>query len=694
LNLQRRSLYAALALIFLTAALGALWRWSVRGRERPLEPGWEAAVVTIAGGDVPGAAPGDPYRIRFSDPFGIASAADGAIYVADGVGAHRIYRITPSAGATVFAGSEEGFADGHAHDARFSAPSALAVDASGDLYVADTGNDAIRRVSPDGTVSTVAGSGAGLSGPVGVAIDARGRIIVADTYNDRIVAIDREGAVTQVIGGGGPGFEDGAHARFHTPCGVAADASGNIFVADTGNGAVRAISPDGSVSTLAAGSAEAALRPLAIAVADGSVFVADAGGRVVEIAPGGAQRTVAGSTPGFADGAGPHALFRAPSGIAVRAPGHLLVTDRRNGLVRAVAARSGMPLRPPAPPIHPAFDAQTFGRTPLLWPFDPIEGPFEITGTLGEPRGTAGAERFHAGIDVHAPEGTPVLTVRAGASDDPVAAADFGSLSESVRIGPVAYIHVRAGRDARGRAMDDRRFVATLSDAGDVTLMRLKRGARFATGEAIGTVNGFYHAHLNVGWPGEELNPLRFGLANLEDTIPPTIAAIRFVGEDGLPIARREGRRLAVAGRVRIVVDAWDQVNGNEPRRRLGLYRLGYQLLDAAGAPLAGFEQPLETIRFDRHPPDTAARVLYASGSGIPAYGNRSTRFLYVVTSTLRGGVASEGVLDTTTLVPGHYIVRVFAADMSGNEARRNRDVAVTITRTLAGDSATSRETR
>jgi hypothetical protein len=135
-----------------------------------------------------------------------------------------------------------------------------------------------------------------------------------------------------------------------------------------------------------------------------------------------------------------------------------------------------------------------------------------------------------------------------------------------------------------------------------------------------------------------------------------------------------------VQGRVRIVVDAWDQVDGNLARRRLGLYRLGYQLLDAAGGPIGGFEEPLETIRFDRHPADpAAARIIYATGSGIPVYGRRSTRFLYVVTSTLRNGVASDGVLDTRHLPPGDYVLRILAADISGNEAIRNRDLLITI---------------
>jgi hypothetical protein len=680
---RRRSLIAAIAIIVVSAgAAGGFWFWSNREQDRPLPADWDAVVTTIAGGGVPGFSAVNPFSVRFSDPFGIAAASDGTVYVADGVGAHRIYRITPDGMLSTFAGSEAGFADGPAAAARFDTPSGLATDRNGNLYVADTGNNSIRRVSPDGVVSTVAGTSAGLNGPVGVAVDPRGRVIVADTYNDRIIGVEPNGAVTTIAGGGVPGFADGVEAKFDTPCGVAVDASGNIYVADTGNGVVRVVFPDGTVSTIGA-SGGRSMRPLAVATGrNGSVFVADSRGRIIEIDPAGAERIVAGEGRGFADGPGARARFRAPSGIAWTAPGRLLVTDRRDGLVRLIGAPRQLELRAPPPPLHPGFDADAFGRTPLLWPFLPMDGPFEVTGTLGEPRGAEGSERFHAGLDVHAPEGTPVHVVRPAATDDPLAASDFGSLVESVRIGEIAYIHLRVGRGPRNAPIDDDRFVFTRDDAGDATGVRLKRGSRFSTGDVIGTVNRFYHAHLNVGWPGEELNPLRFALPGFEDAIPPVIrnGGIRILGEDDQPFTKRQRKRLVVHGRIRVIVDAWDQVNGNLPRRRLGLYRLGYQILDAAGKPVDGFEAPRETILFDRRPEqEETARVIYASGSGIPVYGNRTTRYLYVVTSSLHDGVAEDGTFDTSTLAPGDYTVRILAADASGNEAVKNRDLPITV---------------
>ena len=117
----------------------------------------------------------------------------------------------------------------------------------------------------------------------------------------------------------------------------------------------------------------------------------DTAGRIVEVSPDGSNRTVAGSRPGFVDGAGTDALFRRPSGVAVAAPGRLIVADAGNALLRLVAARSQVELRPPpSPRIAPRFDAEAFAFQPLLWPLDPMQGPHEIAGTLGEARGGEG----------------------------------------------------------------------------------------------------------------------------------------------------------------------------------------------------------------------------------------------------------------------------------------------------------------
>jgi sugar lactone lactonase YvrE len=695
----RRTLLAiSIVVVAAAIAAGVWWRLRSSPRQRPVRAGWAATVIVLAGDGNPGVRDGAAFTARFSDPFGIAAARDGSIYIADAGDAQRIRRIGPDAVVSTLAGGEQGYANGLGSSARFSTPSGLALAPDGSLYVADTGNNAIRRIAPDGMVSTLAGDlsagyrdgpahDARFNGPIGVAVDDGGRVIVADTYNDRIRAVQPDGTVTTLAGSRGVGYVDGlfADARFDTPCGVAVDRAGNIFVADSGNGVVRMLSPAGVVSSVGPIPYDGLFRPIGIAVAaSGEVYVTDDRGRVIEITPGTGVRVVAGSHPGFADGAGVDARFRSLAGLALPGPGRLVVADARNSLVRLVAAQAELEIRaPPAPGINPTFDEGAFAREPMLWPLAPMDGPFEITGTLGEPRGAEGGERFHAGVDVHAAEGTVVRTVRPGTVASPLAAGEYGTLNESVRIGPLTYVHIRVGRDRRDGLIDTDRFVAAYDDEGRMMRMRVKRGARFGTGEPIGTANAFNHVHLNVGWPGEEYNPLLFRFVQFEDHVPPTIAraGVRVFREDGEPITERRRGRLMLEGRVRVVVDAWDQVDGNERRRRLGLYTLAYQVLKRDGSPAPGFETPRHTIRFDRVATGPEApRMIYAAGSGIPFYGRRSTRLLYVVTNTLSGGVASMGAWDTGQLPPGDYTLRIIAADMDGNVASANRDLAVTVT--------------
>jgi len=689
----RRALLIAFAVIVLGAAAAYGWvQWRLRPVETPpLEADWEAVVSVLAGSGQTGVRDGAAEHARFSDPFGVAASADGSIYVADAGDAQRIRRIAPDGTVSTMAGGEAGYADGASTVARFNTPSGLALDAAGAVLVADTGNNAIRRVTPDGTVSTLAGDtvsgyrdgpsgSAQFNGPVGIAVDSRGRVIVADTYNDRIRAIAPDGTVTTIAGSGRQGWADGRaeEAQFDTPCGVAVDAASNIYVADTGNAAIRKISPEGIVTTIAP---DSGLSPIAIAAdADGTLYVGGST-RIVAIRPGAHPRAIAGSRAGFADGRGRDAGFRSTAGIAVAAPGRLIVADATNATVRLVAAASQLGLRlPPAPRAAPAFDARAFSQAPLLWPFDPREGPFEITGTMGEARGGTNGQRFHAGLDVSGDEGMSVHALRDGVVVSPVALTAFGTVSESIRVGPIAYVHLRVGRRRGSDPTDASKFVASHDEKGKLVNVRVKRGARFGAGDFVGTLNTFNHAHLNVGWPGEEHNPLEFRLTYFEDTIPPVISRIRIVGEDGMPFTRRERGRLPIGGRVQVIVDAYDQADGNEARRRLGLYALGYQVLLPDGTPAPGFSAPRRTIEFDRlTSDDNAANLVFADGSGIPFYGTRTTRFLYTVTNTFRHGVAAPGVWDTTVLPPGNYTLRILAQDFSGNEAIANRDVPVTI---------------
>ncbi len=207
-------LAAVVAVLFVVTAFAYLLGRAVSPDPRPpLAPNWSAIVDVLAGDGHSGVADGESTRARFSDPFGVAVTADGDVYVADAGEAQRIRRIAADGAVSTLAGGAAGFADGAGTVARFDTPSGLGLGIDGSIYVADTGNNAIRRITAAGVVSTVAGGrDAGFAdgpapralfnGPVGVAVAPDGRIIVADTYNDRIRAIDPGGYVSTLAGSG------------------------------------------------------------------------------------------------------------------------------------------------------------------------------------------------------------------------------------------------------------------------------------------------------------------------------------------------------------------------------------------------------------------------------------------------------------------------------------------------------------
>lgn len=241
---------------------------------------------------------------RFLYPVGLSLDADGTIYVAD-AGNHRIRKVTPqqlSNGwiVSTLAGSLRGSRDGAGALAEFNDPRDVAVDSEGNVYVADTGNHLIRKITPKGLVSTLAGSSLGFvdgpartarfARPEGIAVDAQGVIYVADTNNHSIRKITPDGTVSTLAGNGLMGAADGkgAKAQFAEPEDVAVDREGNVYVTDTGNARIRLITPDGTVSTVAGGP-DAARRqeltfdkPSGITIsADGVVYVTDRGSHAI-----------------------------------------------------------------------------------------------------------------------------------------------------------------------------------------------------------------------------------------------------------------------------------------------------------------------------------------------------------------------------------------------------------------------------
>ena len=678
---------------------------------------WFGVVQTVAGTGAPGRRDGPAAEARFSDPFGIVIDRQGAMFVSDAGANDRLRRITPGGQVTTFAGGRPGFVDGTGAVARFRTPSGLAIDAEGRLYVADTGNHAIRRVSPDGLVITLAGDGrpgdrdgparaARFRGPMGVAVDAAGNVFVADTYNDRIRRIGADGTVTTVAGGRGPGFLDGfgARARFDTPTDVVVAPRGDLLVADAGNDAIRRISPDRRVTTYGSPAIghdrfPMLYRPVGLAVtADRFLYATDRRGHVVQLSPDGAIRTLAGAGVGFADGEAFDARFNNPTGIAIAADGGLRVTDAANHLVRRIVAwpvepagatRGALEVPPAAEALRgaavPRLTRETLGVDALPWPLDPQDEWQELTGTMGEARAGAGGDgraRFHAGIDVRGDYGAIVRSVRDEVVTEAISAQGFGSTAEQLSIGLLTYVHMRVGRDHRDRPLDGSPFTLLYDDRGRPHRARALRGTRVRPGTPLGTINRAYHTHLELGPRGAEVNPLAISMVGLTDHVAPTIRSggIRLFDAAGRRLSARRRGRLLLSGRVRIVVDAYDRVDGNLARRRLGLYRLGYQVLRPDGTPAPGFEQPRITMEFDRlasgsEPPQLA----YAEGSGITVYGNPITRFRYIVTNAVKGGAAAPGSWDTTALAAGDYILRIVAEDYAGNVAMARRDVDVTI---------------
>ncbi|GHV72835.1 hypothetical protein AGMMS49940_01370 [Spirochaetia bacterium] len=329
-------------------------------RIRKISP--SGAVTTLAGDRPYGYADGTGTEVRFYNPEGVAVDNAGNVYVAD-TSNQRIRKISPSGAVTTLAGGVPyGYADGTGTEARFYYPKGVAVDNAGNVYVADSYNHRIRKISPSGAVTTLAGGvsygyadGTGTEArfyyPEGVAVDNAGNVYVADTSNQRIRKISPSGAVTTLAGGVPYGYADGTgtEARFYYPKGVAVDNAGNVYVADSYNHRIRKISPSGAVTTLAGGvsygyadgtGTEARFYyPEGVAVDNaGNVYVADTSNqRIRKISPSGAVTTLAGGVPyGYADGTGTEARFSYPRGVAVDNAGNVYVADTNNHSIRKI----------------------------------------------------------------------------------------------------------------------------------------------------------------------------------------------------------------------------------------------------------------------------------------------------------------------------------------------------------------------
>jgi sugar lactone lactonase YvrE len=324
------------------------------------------AVTTLAGSGANGDADGPAAQASFNGPDYIAVDGAGNLYVAES-GGNRIRKITPAGLVSTFAGSgAQGAADGPAATATFATPTGLAIDSAGNVYVADEFNNTIRKITSAGVVSTLAGT-AGVQGsadgtgpaasfylPKGMTIDAAGNLYIGDTFNFTVRKITPAGVVTTVAGTAGvPGSADGTGpaAQFSQPQGLAVDSANNLYLTDVGNYTIRMINSAGVVTTLAGsvgkngsadGTGAAAQFFGALGVAtdgNGNIYVADGGNTEVrKIAPGAVVTTVAGSTGlgGNTDGTGPAARFDQPVGITTDSLGNVYIADVFASTIRMI----------------------------------------------------------------------------------------------------------------------------------------------------------------------------------------------------------------------------------------------------------------------------------------------------------------------------------------------------------------------
>ncbi|MCH8623069.1 gluconolaconase [Undibacterium sp. TS12] len=663
---------------------------------------WQPALEVYAGA-------ADVDSSDFSDPYGIAIDKSGNIYVSDAGEHNQIMKISRDGAITALAGSAEGFADGQGAQAAFNTPSGMVIDGKGNLLVADTANHAIRCISADGVVTTVAGNGkpgyqdgpagqAQFNGPVGVTVDKTGNIYVADTYNDRIRKISTDGQVSTVAGGALSGYLDGpaATAQFDTPTGITVNSKGDLLIADSRNNAIRRLSADGQVSsvlhTLAEEEKPLMQRPLSIvATYDDHLYIGEGGkGRIIQISPAGEMRGVTGVGIEFTAGDDSVPRLAQATGIALNQYGSLLVADSARLQVMKIRVRNGRDqgkeeIKPTAPtPLAGVHNTRADERIKSYpWPVKSQQAPHEVVGTIGEVRGNYNGEsrdHFHAGLDVQANMGTLVYAIADEKMRGTGSTWGYDGLSEGIKLDSMAYIHIKVGRSAKNQVLDEDKFQVQTDSEGKPYAMRVRRGTRFKTGEVLGSINRMFHVHLEHNHAGTKVNPLALNFPGFVDTTRPQIEDIQILDGTGAAIKQKQNGKLLLSKTVTdysIVVDAYDQADGNAKRRRLGIYQLGYQILHADSSPVAGFEKPLINMEFNALPPDREmVQTAYAEASGITVHGAKKTRFLYVATNTVRDGVAKQGNWDVSKLVAGDYILRIHAADFAGNVARDKRDLA------------------
>ncbi|MDQ2746990.1 MAG: hypothetical protein M3T96_07005 [Acidobacteriota bacterium] len=618
-------------------------------------------------------------REKFGEPFGIA-VKDGEIFVSDGE-TGKIWRVSNNLTFTILSD-------------KFDTPSGIAFDKNGDLIVADSGTHTIKKLNiASGAVELIAGvenqkgfadgdaKTALFNAPIGVAV-AEDKIFVADTYNDKIRVI-ADGKVA-TLAGGEQGFADaesGLSAKFDTPCGLAVWGD-KLLVADSENERIRVVESNGKTWTLSGNDKEDSIdgtlsqasfvQPTAISVdSRGAIYVADGNSiRVIGRRLFALVETISDTKRGFADGGLRRSRFNRPSGLASDENGDLYIADAENQAVRVLTGGdSGAEMSAEQIKNRRVTPEEFRTLQPPRWTYNPPEKKREIAGTLGEIRGEIvdgnSNAWFHNGLDIVGGYGETARFVRTEKVLRPTATENFATVRELIRMPTLGYIHIRLGRDQNDKSLGDNRFQFSRDASGKLKNVRVPRGAKFQAGEAIGTLNSYNHVHLIAGRSGAEMNALdALILPDVADSIAPTIEKVTLFDEHWQPLNEtgNAAPRLKLPGKTRVVVRAYDRVDGNSERRRLGVYKVGYQVLRSDKTPLSDVNW---TIIFDRLPDPDAVKFVYAVGSKSGATGE--TIFNYIATNRVEGDDFREDFLDADSLESGDYILRVFAADFFGN---------------------------
>lgn len=315
------------------------------------------ATVSTLAGSTRGFADGTGTGAKFSEIPQIAVAPDGSLYVTDQSN-DKIRKITPGGVVSTFAGSTRGHTDGVGAGAQFTIPSGIVLGSNGIFYVTDF--HTIRTITADGTVNTLAGktdgyadgsgTNASFSSPFNIARSLNGNLFVTDANNHKIRKITPDGTVS-TLAGSEAGYADGAgiQARFLIPRGIFMGKEGNLYVVDL-HSKIRKITPEGVVSTIAGGEAGFAdgnmttaqfNDPFSLAIAsDGTMYVADSDNHKIRmISPDGKVTTLAGSERGYLDGAGTQAKFYWPSALALASDSVLYVSEAGNYTIRKIILR-------------------------------------------------------------------------------------------------------------------------------------------------------------------------------------------------------------------------------------------------------------------------------------------------------------------------------------------------------------------